>query len=107
MSNGGDNDTRVEAERQLLAALCQNSLDADTRAEVLRRLARCVFADPEHEVIFRALTKLPEHDPERGRIELGVRVTRMGFPDFDLEPFFNVAPPDTSEVAALFALLEI
>ena len=98
---------RVLAERRLLAALCQNALDPAARIEVLRRLAGCVFADPEHEVIFRALANVPVSDPERARAALGIRITRLGFPDFDLDPFFNITPPDVSEFAALFALLEI
>jgi len=95
------------AERSLLAALCQNALNPAARIEVLRRLAGCVFADPEHEVIFRALANVPVSDPERTRAALGIRITRLGFPDFDLDPFFNIKPPDASEFAALFALLEI
>ena len=98
---------RVLAERRLLAALCQNALDPAARNEVLRRLAGYAFADPEHEVIFRALANVPVSDPERARAALGVRITRLGFPDFDLDPFFTVTPPDVFEFAALFALLEI
>ncbi len=100
-------DERVLAERRLLAALCQNALDPAARIEVLRRLAGYTFADPEHEVIFRALATMPVTDPERARAALGIRITRLGFPDFDLDPFFNITPPDVSEFAALFVLLEI
>jgi hypothetical protein len=98
---------RVSAERGLLAAVCQNSLDPAARLDVLRRLARYAFADPEHEVIFRALANMPVTDPERARTALGIRITRSGFPDFDLDPFFSITPPAASEFAALFALLEI
>jgi hypothetical protein len=102
-----DRDKRIAAERRLLAAVCQNTLDAAARFDVMQRLAECALADPEHEVIFRALTRMPAGDPERTRIDLGVRMTRMGFPDFDLDPFFNIAPADATELPALFALLEI
>ena len=102
-----DRDKRIAAERRLLAAVCQNTLDAAARFEVMQRLAECALADPEDEVIFRALTKLPAGDPERTRMELGARITRLGFPDFDLDPFFNIAPADASELPALFAMLEI
>jgi hypothetical protein len=102
-----DRDKRIGAERRLLAAVCQNTLDSAARFAVMQRLAECSLADPEDEVIFRALTKMSATDPERTRSDLGVRITRMGFPDFDLDPFFNIAPAGASEIPALFALLEI
>ena len=102
-----DRDKRIGAERRLLAAVCQNTLDAGARFAVMQRLAECALADPEHEVIFRALTKMPAGDSERTRIDLGVRVTRLGFPDFDLDPFFSITPAGASEIPALFTVLEI
>jgi hypothetical protein len=102
-----ERDKRVEGERRLLAAVCQNTLDAAGRFDVMQRLAECALIDPEHEVIFRALTKMAAGDPERTRMELAVRITRLGFPDFDVDPFFNIAPAGASELPALFALLEI
>jgi hypothetical protein len=101
-----EHEKRVGAERRLLAAVCQNTLDAAARFDVMQRLAECALIDPEHEVIFRALTKMAAGDPERTRTELGVRITRMGFPDFDLDPFFNIVPAGASELPALFGLLE-
>ncbi len=99
------------AEQRLLASLCQDALGRPARVDVLRRLAGYTFADPEHEVIFHALAKMPLADPERTgadtRAELSVRITRLGFPDCDLAPFFSIAPPGPSEIAALLASLEI
>ena len=33
--------------------------------------------------------------------QLGLRLTRAGFPDFDLESFFDAAPPDAAEIAEI------
>lgn len=95
-------DARIAAERRLLAALCQGSIAADARGEVVRRLSKHAFGDPEHELIFRALAKIPSGDAEFVRAALGLRLTRAGFPDFDLEPFFDAAPPDAAELAEIW-----
>ena len=95
-------DARIAAERRLLAALCQGSIAADARGEVLQRLSRHAFGDPEHELIFRALAKIPSGDAEFVRAALGLRLTRAGFPDFDLEPFFDAPPPDDAEIADIW-----
>ena len=100
---------RIAAERQLLAALCQGSLDARTRETALRRLARHHFAEPEHEVIFQAIEKLPtEKPPNAGRDatkdtreKLIAALMRRGFPDLDIEPFFSMAAPSGNEVSKL------
>jgi len=92
-------DARIAVERRLLAALCQGSIAADARGEVMQRLSKHAFSDPEHELIFRALAKIPSGDAEFVRAALGLRLTRAGFPDFDLASFFDAAPPDAAELA--------
>jgi hypothetical protein len=79
----------IAVERQLLAALCQGLLDQGRGEELLRRLEKHAFALPDHEVIFRALRKLPPIRPGLLREALAVMVTRMGFPDADLEVYFE------------------
>ena len=97
----GARDARIAAERRLLAALCQGSLAASARGDVLQRLNEHAFGDPEDEIIFRALVKIPNGDAEFVRTALGLRLTRAGFPDFDLEPFFSAPAPDAAEVAEI------
>ena len=88
-ADSGRRERRIAAERQLLAALCQGSLDDESREELLRRLEKHVFAMPDHEVVFDALRKLPAMKAERMREALAATVTRMGFPDVDLNLFFE------------------
>jgi replicative DNA helicase len=97
---------RIEAERRLLSALCQGTLDAEARREVLRRLERHRFAEPEHEVIFREASKLAAGEKELRRSELARRLTRAGFPDAALEQFFDCEPPRADDVLVLLAELE-
>ena len=89
---------RVTAERRLLAVLCQESLNAQVRDQVLRRLKEHRFATPEHEVIFGTLAKLPAGKPESIREALVARLMRQGFPDLDLEPLFSTAAPTENEL---------
>jgi hypothetical protein len=73
---------------------------------VLRRLGEHAFGDPEHELIFRALARIPNGDAEFVRAALGLRLTRAGFPDFDLEPFFDAPAPDAGEIAEILRELD-
>jgi hypothetical protein len=102
MSPDGDlRERRIAAERELLAALCQGSLDEKRRKELLRRLDTHTFAMPDHEVVFRALRKLPTIKPERVREALAAAVTRMGFPDADLNIYFEGHAPVEENLANL------
>jgi len=100
-ADGGPRERRIAAERQLLAALCQGSLDEERREELLRRLDKHTFATPDHEVVFRALRKLPTIKPERVRETLAATVTRMGFPDADLNIYFERHAPVEENLADL------
>ena len=93
-----------EIERWLLAALCA-ALNRKTRAEILERLAAHTFANPDHEVIFEALVKLTPATAEHIRETLYARLTRLGFPDVDLEPILRLEPPSSEKIKALLQQL--
>ncbi|PYU24477.1 MAG: hypothetical protein DMG32_13860 [Acidobacteria bacterium] len=95
----------AEIERWLLAALCAPAPDRQTRAEILERLAAHTFAIPDHEVIFRALVKMPHATAKHIRETLSARLTRLGFPDIDVEPIFGLAPPSAEKIRTLLHLL--
>jgi hypothetical protein len=95
----------AEIERRFLAALCSPALDPKTRAEILERLAAHEFANPDHEVIFQALVKMPRATAEHIRETLGARLTRLGFPDVDVEPIFELEPPSAEKISALLRQL--
>jgi replicative DNA helicase len=98
-------ETRIEAERKLLAALCQAEVDAETRAAIVKRLKQYSFAEPDHEVIFRALTGMGVTDWGDARHTLTEAVTRLGFPDMELAWLFSERAPTKNEVAALLERL--
>jgi hypothetical protein len=95
----------AEIERWLLAALCAPSLDPQSRTEIIERLTAHTFASPDHEVIFRALAKIPPASAEHIRETLGARLTGLGFPDIDVEPIFQLAPLSPREITALLRQL--
>jgi DnaB-like helicase N terminal domain len=92
---------RIEAERKLLAALCQSGVSAEARAEILRLLKLHAFAEPDYQVIFRALAAMPTTGSSDTRQALTQAVTRMGFPDLDLDGLFEEYSPAADEIAGL------
>ena len=94
-----------DAERKLLTALCQATLDPHTRAKVVQSLKTHTFVEPDYEVIYRALAAMPAGESAEIRATLGPAVTRLGFPDVDLDPLFSTPPPTPAEVAVLLERL--
>jgi hypothetical protein len=95
----------AEIERWLLAALCASSVDPHLRAEILERLAAHTFASPDHEVIFRALRQMPGATAEHIHETLNARLTRLGFPDIDVGPIFELASPSQEKIKTLLQRL--
>lgn len=105
MDQGDRNSSAGEIERRLLAALCAPGLDGKARAQLLERLATHKFANADHEVIFRALLKTPPAAHRHIRETLGARLTRLGFPDIDVEPIFQLEPPSAEQIGDLLRQL--
>lgn len=106
MDEGERQQATAGIELQLLAALCSSTIHLQMRAEILERLARHTFARVDHEMIFRALEKMPQAKPEHIRETLGARVTRLGFPDIDVHQLFELAPRSIEEIRMLLQQLE-
>jgi hypothetical protein len=96
----------AEIERRLLAALCASALDHQTRARILERLSAHTFANRDHEIIFQALAKMPPATAEHIRETLSARLTRLGFPDIDVEPIFEFSPPPPDAITALLQQID-
>lgn len=95
----------LEIERQLLAALCSPALDQPGRAGIIAALRAYTFATPDHDVIFRTLAKMPRAAIEHIRETLAARLTRLGFPDIDVNPLFELEPPSAEKVNLLLRQL--
>ena len=94
------NQRLIELEGLVLRALCRGSLQeratppASAREEARRRLAGYRWREPLHQAIFAIVVSLPSDDPKVLREQLPARLTRRGFPDFELDDFFR--PVDLS-----------
>lgn len=95
-----------EIERRLLAALCASALDRQTRAQILERLSAHTFVNRDHEIIFQVLAKMPPATAQHIRETLSARLTRLGFPDIDVERIFEFSPPPPDTIKALLQQLD-
>ena len=88
-----DHDNHISAELQALRALCREETPTADREQIIKTLSAHSFSNPERQVVFESLRSLLARggvSPERLRIHLNNR----GFPDTDVEKYFQPAPPD-------------
>jgi hypothetical protein len=78
---------------------------AAKRATILAQLRTHRWQDPEHRVVFEALTLLPGHHATELREQLPAQATRMGFPDVNWEEYFAVATDDSAIESLVAELL--
>jgi hypothetical protein len=91
----------IEAERNALRALCQDTCDGSVRAQGMRILTSYPFVDAVHQLLFDTLREIPSADPEVIRAQLPTRLNNRGFPDLDMETFFEAHGLSTAEAIAL------
>jgi hypothetical protein len=87
-----------DRERIYLALLCQGLLNDALRAEFEDLLARRSWESADHRAVFEALAGW-HAECDAIRASLPARLTRLGFPDTDIEAYF--APAGVSVATAL------
>jgi hypothetical protein len=85
-----------EIEHRLLGALCTSSLTFEDRSDILRSLVDYNWVNPDHRVIYEALRRSRHRDSAALREHISAEITRLGFPDIEIEPFF--APCALTEI---------
>jgi hypothetical protein len=91
-----------EIERRLLAALCSTtSLTFGDRIDTLRSLVDYNWTNPDHRVIYEALRRSRQRDSAALREHISAEITRLGFPDIDIEPFFTPCTLTNAEIVGL------
>jgi hypothetical protein len=75
------------------------------RATILAQLRTHHWQDPEHRVVFEALTALPGRPASDLREQLPAQATRMGFPDVNWQNYFAAASEDSALEALVAELL--
>ena len=104
----------LDLESRILRALCTTpsafdigAIDhATARAAILAKLSAHHWQDPEHRVVFEALTLLPGRDSTELREQLPAQATRMGFPDVNWDAYFARGGDDSSIESLVVELLE-
>jgi hypothetical protein len=89
----------LDAERRILSLLCQTPARGAIRNELERAVADYSWREHEHQVIFEALQEISRSDSKTIREQLPARLTRKGFPDLDLETYFQPRDPGSSQSA--------
>ncbi len=79
----------------MLRFLCARDAPGPSVTEIVRVLEGYRFRDAENEVILRALLEFGDRREEDVESQLASHLTRLGFPDLDLENLFvNPAPAE-------------
>src|ERR1700723_4572227 len=103
----------LDLESRILRALCggpaafgsSGADHASGRATILAELRTHRWQDPEHRVVFEALTLLPGRQASALREQLPAQATRMGFPDVNWDAYFAANADDIPPEALLAELL--
>ena len=82
-------DNITEAERDALRAICQGTPERSVWADAVAILADYRFEDETHQLIFDTLREIRTGDPRTIREQLAARLNNKGFPDLDLDVFFQ------------------
>jgi hypothetical protein len=90
-----------EIELALLGALCATPLSLEERNNTLRKLAAYNWRGPDHRVIYEALRRSRQPNSVALREQISAEITRLGFPDFDIAPFFAQSALSESDMARL------
>jgi hypothetical protein len=93
--------TAEEVEHLLLGALCAGPLSPEDRSDILRSLADYNWIHPDHRVIYEALRRSHHRGSPALREHIVAEITRLGFPDIELEPFFNPCTLTKAEIVGL------
>jgi len=87
-----DREAQFSTELQALRVLCDETMPREDRETLMHTLSHHSFIEPEHEIVFASVrTLLP-----RGVFsleQLRVHLNNRGFPDIDVEKYFQPAQP--------------
>ncbi len=92
-----DHSGTLAMERALLAALCQSGQEDPLRSQILHLLSLYNWQSGDHRAVYDALARWTA-GPAEMRGGLAARLTRQGFPDIDVEAYFEPAGNLTAAV---------
>jgi hypothetical protein len=88
-----DREPQFTTELQALRALCNAAAPREEREGLLQSLRQHAFVEPEHQVVFESIRALFPRGP-LSAAQLRLHLNNRGFPDTDVEKYFQPAPPE-------------
>lgn len=90
-----DYETKFANEIQALRALCAEDTPREERQRIIQSLSQHTFLESEHQVVFESIRALFSRGPV-SPARLLVHLNNRGFPDTDVEKYFQPAPTERS-----------
>jgi hypothetical protein len=90
-----DRKTKLAAEFQALRTLCDESVPRNLRQNLILSLGPRAFSEPEHQVVFDSVRALFPRGPI-SQEQLRIHLNNRGFPDTDIEKYFQPAVAEQS-----------
>ena len=91
-----DREIQIATELQALRALCDAAITREGRHTLMQSLSKHDFIEPEHQVVFESLHALFPGGPI-SVAQLRIHLNNRGFPDTDVEKYFQPAPVESIE----------
>ena len=88
-----DRKTKFAAELQALRTLCDEGVPRNLRQNLIQSLGSRAFSEPEHQVVYDSIRALFPRGPI-WQEQLRVHLNNRGFPDTDIEKYFQPAAAD-------------
>jgi hypothetical protein len=85
-----DRDAQLAAELRALRKLCNEAAPREARQGLMDSLRRNTWIEPEHQIVFESIRALFPRGPI-SETQLRVHLTKRGFPDTDVEKYFQPA----------------
>lgn len=101
MPRGNPPETIADIERRILRRLCGGPAARASWERIVAKLKGYRWREPEHKVVFEALTRIRSHDLKALQSQLPAQTTRMGFPDVDWTIYLSGAEMPMSEIERL------
>jgi len=91
-----DREPQFATELQVLRARCDEAVPREERQKLMQSLRQHVFIEPEHQVVYESIRALFPRGPV-SVAQLRVHLNNRGFPDTDIEKYFQPARPESTE----------
>jgi hypothetical protein len=91
-----DRETQIATELQALRALCDEAASREVRQTLIQSLSQHAFIEPERQVVFESIRAIFSRGPI-SVAQLRIHLNNRGFPDTDVEKYFQTGPVESIE----------